>query len=106
VASLDSQLNTLSKTHGSKIDDINVALSKRISEGNLKAALDAAENKIKKDLESMLKNDHMQRLSTVNELRQSFKETEKDIDLKNKAAAAKMQELTEKVAKALQTNAF
>jgi len=106
VASLDSQLNTLSKTHGSKIDDINVALSKRISEGNLKAALEATENKIKKDLESMLKNDHMQRLSTVNELRQSFKETEKDIDLKNKAAAAKMQELTEKVAKALQTNAF
>ena len=73
VASLESQLNTLSKTHGSKIDDINGALAKRISEGNLKAALDAAESKIKKDLESMLKNDHMQRLSTVNELKQSFK---------------------------------
>jgi hypothetical protein len=73
VASLESQLNTLSKTHGSKIDDINGVLAKRVSEGNLKAALDAAESKIKKDLESMLKNDHMQRLSTVNELKQSFK---------------------------------
>ena len=69
-------------------------MNKRISEGNLKAALDAAENKIKNDLESMLKNDHMQRLSTVNELKQSFKEVEKDMDLKNKVAANKMHDLT------------
>lgn len=54
----------------------------------------------------MLKNDHMQRLSTVNDLKQSFKEVEKDNDIKNKSMSNKMQELAEKVAKALQVNAF
>lgn len=39
----------------------------------------------------MLKNDHMQRLSTVNELKQAFKEVEKDNDIKNKAMSNKMQ---------------
>jgi hypothetical protein len=82
----------MKKMHESKFDDVNTLLGKRISEANLKAALEASENKIKKEMEAMLKNDHMQRLSTVNELRQSFKEVEKDIDLKNKAAAIKMQE--------------
>lgn len=48
----------------------------------------------------------MQRLSTVNDLKQSFKEVEKDNDIKNKSMSNKMQELAEKVAKALQVNAF
>lgn len=48
----------------------------------------------------------MQRLSTVNELKQSFKEVEKDIDIKNKVANGKMQELSDKVAKALQISSF
>ena len=69
---------------------MNTALGLRVSEGNLKAALSAAENKIKKDLEAQLKNDHMQRLSTVNELKQSFKEVDKDNDIKNKAMSNKM----------------
>ena len=33
----------------------------------------------------------MQRLSTVNDLKQAFKEAEKDIEIKNRAAASKMQ---------------
>lgn len=86
----------LSKSTESKFDDINGSLGKKVSEGSLKATLEGWETKIKKDLENSLKNDHMQRLSTVNEVKQSFKEAEKDIDLKNKAAAAKMQELADK----------
>lgn len=50
VSSLDALFNTLKKTHESKFDDINVALGRRISDNNLKSALDAAETKIKKDL--------------------------------------------------------
>ena len=38
----------------------------------------------------------MQRLTTVNELKQSFKEVEKDNDIKNKAMSNKMHELAEK----------
>ena len=88
--------DTLKKTHESKFDDMNAALGKRISESGLKTSLDAAENKIKKDLEAQLKNDHMQRLSTVNDLKQAFKEVEKDNDIKNKAMSIKMQDFSEK----------
>lgn len=38
----------------------------------------------------------MQRLSTINEIKASFKESQKDLDLKNKALSMKMQELSEK----------
>lgn len=38
----------------------------------------------------------MQRLSTINEVKASFKESQKDLDLKNKAMAMKMEELAEK----------
>jgi hypothetical protein len=38
----------------------------------------------------------MQRLSVINEVKGSFKEAEKDLDLKNKALGLKMQELSDK----------
>ena len=36
----------------------------------------------------------MQRLATVNEMKNAFKDAEKQIDLKNKAMTIKMQQLT------------
>lgn len=62
-----------------------------MSENSVKAALEGSEIKIKKELESLLKNDQMQRLSVINEVKGSFKEAEKDLDLKNKAMTLKMQ---------------
>ena len=71
-------------------------MGRKISESSIKAALEGAQLKIKKELESTLKNDQMQRLSVVNQIKGAFKEAEKDIDLKNKANALKMQELSDK----------
>ena len=36
----------------------------------------------------------MQRLATVNDIKNSFKEAEKEIELKNKSVGMKLQELT------------
>jgi hypothetical protein len=38
----------------------------------------------------MLKNDQMQRLGATNDIKNTFKEVEKDLDLKNKSIANKM----------------
>lgn len=96
VSELQSGLNTLKLNTEGKVADLSGEMSKKISENSLKATIDASEQRVKKDLENTLKNDQMQRMSTVNELKNSIKESEKDLDLKNKSMAMKMQELTEK----------
>ena len=72
MSDLESQLNLLKKTTESKIDDLSSAMIKKVSEGNLKASLDAAEVKLKKELEDSLKNDQMQRMGLTNELKNTF----------------------------------
>ncbi len=72
MSDLESQLNLLKKTTESKIDDLSSAMIKKVSEGNLKAFLDAAEVKLKKELEDSLKNDQMQRMGLTNELKNTF----------------------------------
>jgi hypothetical protein len=67
-----------------------------MSESGIKAALEGSEMKVKKELESILKNDQMQRMSVISEVKGSFKESEKDVELKHKAMALKMQELSDK----------
>lgn len=69
---------------------------KKVSEGNLKASLDAAEVKLKKELEDSLKNDQMQRMGLTNELKNTFAQAEKDLQMKNKVAATKLQDITDK----------
>lgn len=44
----------------------------------------------------MLKNDQMQRLATVNDVKNAIAEASKDQELKNKLMSNKMQEFTEK----------
>lgn len=93
---MTSQLNMFRKTTDSKMEDFNSAMGKKVSEGTLKAALEASESKLKGELEMALKNDHMLRLGTVNGLKNSFSQAEKDIELKSKALGMKMQDLSEK----------
>ena len=96
VSKIESDHNMFQLEATNRMDEMGRELGKRVSEQGLKVVLDGHENKIKKEMEGALKSDHMQRLSTVNDVKTAFKEVERELELKNKMVSAKLQELAEK----------
>lgn len=89
VSNLQNQLGSYRQLTDNKLQEISADLARKVTEGSLKASLSAASANIQKELETTLKNDHMLRLTVINEAKNSFREVEKDVELRNKAMTGK-----------------
>ena len=93
VTTLDSSLNDLKFNSEFKLAELTSDINSKVSEFGVKNLLESTETKIKKDLVSTLENDHMKRLSTLNEYSTKLKQNEKDIELQQKAAKQRIDDM-------------
>ena len=79
-----------------KLAELTNDINNKVSEFGVKNLLEGAETKIKKDLVSTLENDHMKRMSTLNEYSTKLKQNEKEMELQQKAAKQRLDDMSAK----------